>query len=499
MNQRLIYRRQFLLTNSPITWGVGWACLKLDQYCIYTHPDLEINHSADLQKIIVLIGDLYDSEEPEKGNVELLNDIMVKVDDKDSLFLKIKKYVGNYLILFIDAKNVIMFSDARSVREIYYCTDSNHVICGSQPNLIAEVSCPKIKPTQNPDLLDFYKKHMKDSAWIGDETFYESVKHLLPNHYLDINRREVVRYWPNEPIKLLGIEEAVSKSCKYLQGIMKAITHRHSVMMAVTSGTDSRTLLAASRSVKDKIHYFVNDSRKDRDHPDISIPTNIFKSIEGPFHVYNVPEDVDDDFRNSFLKNTFLASEDYLPAIYHIFYLKHSERICVLGVGEIGRTFYGKDLKKLDGHRIADKLGYSQSSYAIIQGERYISEIIPIAKKFNINPMIMLYWEQRLGNWGATRNSESLIAIDKIDPFNGHLLNEIFLGVDEKHKNYHESPCTLFREMIRNMWPDLLEWPINPKYIMRDKITAILRKSGLHSLLKEIRYQLNYLRYLYKI
>ena len=88
---------------------------------------------------------------------------------------------------------------------------------------------------------------MQDSRWIGDETYFDGIKHLLPNHYLDINKREAFRYWPNGAINRLDLDEAVSRSCLFLQGIMKAIVHRHPAMMAVTGGTDSRTLLAASQ------------------------------------------------------------------------------------------------------------------------------------------------------------------------------------------------------------------------------------------------------------
>jgi len=88
------------------------------------------------------------------------------------------------------------------------------------------------------------------------------------------------------------------------------------------------------------------------------------------------------------------------------------------------------------------------------------------------------------------RNSESNIAIEKIDPYDSHLLLETFLGVDEKYRNYQESPCILFREMIRVMWPELLEWSINPPYTMREKIQSWLTKMGVYDLLRTLKYQL---------
>jgi len=309
------------------------------------------------RKASCLLADLYDSEEPEKGNADLLNDIIVSAYSKEALFLQIKRYAGSYVLLFKDAKHLVIFSDARAIREIYYCTSSNQVVCGSQPNLIAKFANPEVKATCDQNLLDFYRNHLCDSEWVGDETCYKGVKHLVPNHYLDINRHKALRYWPNKQIKRLRLDEAVSKSCNFLQGIMRSIVHRHPVIMAVTAGTDTRTLLAASKGIKNKIYYFVNNHGLGHSDPDISVPKKIFKNIGVPFHVYDVPDDVDDEFRKIFLSNTFLASEYYLPSIYHVFFKNHSKKMLALGVGEIGRTFYGKERKSLNGYQVAYKLG----------------------------------------------------------------------------------------------------------------------------------------------
>jgi hypothetical protein len=499
MYKRLRFRRQFLLTSAPIAALAEWKCLKIDQYYLHAHPDLAVNRVADRKRTIVLIGDLFDSEEPEKGNTDILKDIFVSACSLEGFVSRIKRYAGCYALLFMDKKEALILHDARALREIYYCTKSNLIVCGSQPNLVAKFSNPEVKPTSDKDLLDFYREYLWDSRWIGDETFYEGVKHLPPNHYLDINRRKARRYWPNEPIRRLNLEEGVFKSCTFLQGIMRAIVHRQPVMMAVTSGTDSRTLLAASRSIKDKIYFFVNNQGLGCNHPDISVPRKIFQSIEVPFHVQDVSNDVDDKFRRIFLSNTFLATESLLPPIYNVFFKKNSDKTCILGVSEIGRTFYGKDTSNLNIYRMAYKLGYKNCRYVIKQCERLLAEMAPVAKKFGINVWDLLYWEQRLGNWGAVRNSESAIAIEKVDPFDCHLLIETFLGVDDKYRSYKESPCVFFGEIIRNMWPELLEWPINPPHKIRARIDWFLRKVGMFELLKELKYQMHYARYLYKI
>jgi hypothetical protein len=405
-------------------------------------------------------------------------------------------------LLYKNDKDTVIMHDALGGREIYYCTTNNQIVCGSQPNLLANFANPEIKRASEPDFLEFYKKHLKDSRWnpackwIGDETYYEDVKHLLPNRYLDINMREARRYWPNEPIERLDFEEAVSKICTFLQGSIKAIVHRHPVMMAVTSGVDSRTLMAASRSNQDKIYYFINNQGLGHAHPDISVPKKIFKKLGIPFHVHDVPMDVDDEFRRIFLNNTFFASDRILPTIYNIYFKNLSEKVNLLGLGEIGRTRFGKEPRNLNSYRMIYKLGYKEGRYVIRQGEKILAELLPVCKAYNYNVLTLLYWEHFLGNWGTTGNSESDIAIEELNPYDSHFLYEMLLGVDSKYTKY-TNPI-LFKEILRKMWPQLLEWPINPPYTMRSKVVKLFKQIGLYELFKELKYQANYFTYLCK-
>jgi len=472
-----------------------WRCTQVYGYYLYNHPDVEVNLVKDAERTLVLIGEIFDYQAIEKNNIDILSDILAGANSKEELFLQMKQYAGSYVVIYMDEKDGIIVPDARATREVYYCRNANQIVCGSQPNLVAEFSKPKLHITKNDELLDFYKNDLWDSRWVGDETCYEGIKHLLPNHYLDIRLRSVERFWPDRPIPNLPLEDAVATGCQILKGTMSAIVQRYSPIMAITAGTDSRVLLAASKGIRDKIHYFINDIGLGHNHPDVKIPREIFDSIGVPFTVYKVPKDVDDQFRDVFLNNTFLASEHYLPAIYHVFYKKHGGRMCILGVGEIGRRFYGAERRSIDSYRLAYKLGYMKSNYVRKKCEELIAEMEGVAKMFGVGLLSLFYWEQRLGNWGAVRNSESYIAIDKVDPFNSHILNEVFLGVDERHRNGADRPCVLFREMIRSMWPELLKWPINPPSTMKGKLSFALNKLGILQIVKEVRYQLDYIKY----
>ena len=499
MKSNLIFRRQFLFTENSINMYPGWDHIEIDRYHLYAHPDLKVTKGKDQKKIVLLIGEIFDPIHFERENADIINEILKNVQSKEDLFVQIKKYSGRYALIYFDDNNKLIFNDALGLREIYYSLRTKEIYCASQPNLIINFASPEIGPNDDREFLNYFKDHSINNRWnpyckwIGDETYYKGVNHLLPNHYLDLIRREVSRYWPNEKIEQLKLEEAISRGCLFLQGSLKAMANRNSIMMAVTAGIDSRTLLAASRDIKEKIYYFINDHDLGQNHPDIEVPKRIFEKIGLQFHVHKVQKEVDEGFKKTFLKNTFFASERLLPTIYNIYYKKHNNKVNIIGIGEIGRTRYGKVGKNLNGYRIAYKLGHKKSVYAKNQGEKILAELLPISRDYGINLFTLLYWEHTLGNWGATGNSESDIAIEELNPFDSHALYEIFLGVDNKYSKYNNP--IIFKEMIKKMWPDVLDIPINPPYTMRGKVEKVIKRIKIYNIAKEIKYQINYYRY----
>ena len=373
---------------------------------------------------------------------------------------------------------------------------------GSQPNLVSEFAKPPLGHSDDKAIQGFYDHDLKNMRsgrfWIGDETCFSGIKHLLPNHYLDVADLRAKRYWPREKLLSIGLEEAVHISSSFLQGALKAAAHRQQLMIAVTGGTDSRTLLAASREISDKIYYFINKHKGlDVRHPDIYVPSALLKRLNIPFHIHNLEGEIDEEFRRIFLDNTFLSTDLNLSAIYHVYYKQHDHRMNVLGVGEIGRTFFGDVPRHIDGYYLARSMKIKNSPYAVEQCQRWLDGTLPAARRSGVNILTLLLWEQLLGNWGTVGNSESDIAIEEFDPYNSHYLYETLLGVDKRYSKYGNS--ILFREMIRNMWPELLEYPINPPYKKSDYLRIILTKIRILTLLKSLTYKVDRLRFGWKV
>jgi hypothetical protein len=330
--------------------------------------------------------------------------------------------------------------------------------------------------------------------WPGDSTQFDEVKHLLPNHYLDLYKIKCHRYWPNIPLRKMELKEAVPKCARFLQGTMKAAAHRHSLMMAVTAGLDSRTLLAASKNICDSLYFFINkEDRLNDKSSDIRVSKEIFKRTNLPFHVHEISKEVSPEFKKIFFNNVFLAHEMSLPVIYNIYHKHHSHRVNILGVGELGRTKFYDEPKKLTPYYLAYMLRHRKSSYAVKECEKWLNDSSPIAQKYGLNAMTLFWWEILIGNWGSVGNSESDIAIEEFDPYASHLLYEMFLSVDKKYRTFKDN--VLFDELIKFMWPELLEVPVNPPDSVKDWYLIALQKMKLEfpaRMLKARLYEISY-------
>lgn len=486
MSDWLHFRKQFVLANQLRDRPKSWQHRKLDEIHLFTHPDLEVTEKKGLSVLVLLLGYIFDPRHPTKTNDEIVSDIVSRVSSFEDLIAVLKPYAGRYALIYQDTSSFVILHDPLGLREIYYCTQPNKVICASQPNLVDAFSDPKLGITQDQGILDFYKNDLKlvrnGRLWVGDETYYNCVKHLMPNHYLDIRSLTAKRYWPNTRLEKMDLDTAVKQASEYLKGVTKAVTARYKVMMAVTSGVDSRSLLAASREVKDKIYYFVNkEPPLNEKSPDIRIPRDMFDKLNIPFHVHELTGPVDEEFRKIYLNNVFMATELLLPTVY-MYFMNHEKNMSLVGVGELGRDYYGKAPYELDGYYLAHCLKYRNSKYATAQCEKWLREAKDVTEAYGVDVMRLFLWEGLLGTWGAVGSSERDIAIEEFDIYNSHYIYEIILSAEQDGTD-------LFKGMYREMWPDLLHFPLNPAETKMDWIKHSLKRMGLFQHLKRQRYR----------
>jgi asparagine synthetase B (glutamine-hydrolysing) len=100
-----------------------------------------------------------------------------------------------------DGRHIRLFHDAVGLRQVFY-TDADHASdlwCASQPGMIAE----RLKLGMDPSASNFvnsFGQRNREYWWPGDSCPYKEIRHLPPNHYLNLETGLRCRYWPNTTV-----------------------------------------------------------------------------------------------------------------------------------------------------------------------------------------------------------------------------------------------------------------------------------------------------------
>ncbi len=193
----LLYNRQFIVVNREITYSDNWnkdiLSNREDTWHIYYHPNLTFTRRNNDGMELILFGYLLDPENPSFGDQDILEDLL-NTGSFDKLTRKISNYCGRFVLIYSDQYELRILNDPSGFRELYYCFDRDTISFGSTPNLLAKFL--KIEKTKNKEIIAFFKSdeyHKADFTWVGENTLYDNILHLLPNNYLNITTKCIQR------------------------------------------------------------------------------------------------------------------------------------------------------------------------------------------------------------------------------------------------------------------------------------------------------------------
>lgn len=462
--QRLRYRRQYILSPEKIDcpfFSCNYYQLS-DKYYLYTHVDLKVTLHEQGNVKLILLGDLFDYESPKKKNEDILADICC--DEFDSLLNKSAKYCGRFILLFLKDQQIYIFHDQIASRKIYYHKSEKGIWCSSLISLLALSN--QLEKTRNKSKLDFYQSKVHrylNNSNIGNTTIYDEVFQLLPNHYLSLNDFKILRYWFKKEKENLTIDKVAEICGNMLKGYLEAINERYKIMLPITAGKDSRTLLAATRDICSHVYYYINKEKNLSDKSnDVDVPRKLIQSLKLDFHVEDPFIEIDKDFEEIYYSNNESASAFYLPHIYN-YYKNHSDKVNLPGnLIASGYDMYGKNELLLNGKTLARLNWVSDFPFAIDYYKQWLKESKAFRKENKIHTSILFYCEERLGNWGTQVHADKDMAQEDIVPFNSRLLTHYFLTVPPR--TIDRPYFRFFKKIMKTQWPDVLNAPFNPSH-----------------------------------
>jgi hypothetical protein len=475
--ERLKFRRQFLVGRDLYTPNKYWKAVKLrHDLHLSIHKDLAYFSKEDGEKRVVLIGLAVDCNSPYKEESEITSDLLQQGQNLHSILSATKPLAGRWVVLYENHKITTIFTDPTGLRQVYYYYNGDRCWCASQPALINQVV--PLAQSSDESLLEFRKSIItkkREFDWFSNKTAFESCYQLTPNHYLTLHDGLQTRFFPSEPISVSSdADDLVVETAAYLKNIMNGINHKYNAQFALSAGFDSRILLASSHDFSGEAKYFVNDlGNLKAHHEDIYIPMNLSKKLNLNLEIIHGVQDVPDWFIHQISDNiSDFRVYPVSPKIKNIYYRYLQKNTgLVLVNGNIIETVRIKEQRiKYDAavegkntdakaNVLLDFTGY-EGDFMLNEIKRWMTDIDDVFLIEEASLVDLFYWEQLMGNWGALHPAEQDIACDQIRPFNCRLLLETCLKVPKRKRTAPE--YEFFKNIISELWPEVLSEPINP-------------------------------------
>ena len=192
------------------------------------------------------------------------------------LFMQCGRFAGNYVIILVDGQDIYLWGDATGSIQINYDYKDGKFCASSTDKMVARQFCRTVSKEA---------KAIRMAADLterlpNDLTMYESVKALLPNHYLHVNEKKAVRV----PLAVGPIDKKDSYSLKKLVKRTFVRTHTiaqeyakyYGLVCPLTSGYDSRVVFSFLKKQNPEIPCYTFRHKGFTDKTDdIKIPKEI--------------------------------------------------------------------------------------------------------------------------------------------------------------------------------------------------------------------------------
>jgi len=458
---------QFLLGSDFATGLSGWKFHAAISRKLSLHPDLAHTRVVDGARELTLIGHMLDPFAPAAGNEEILLRLLGRYVNRTALIDATASLGGRWVLIAASEEEKFLYNDALGLRQVFYTAphDKGDVWAMSQPGLCAEM----LALPPDPEAVRFTQSHVflshPEYRWPGEATAFKAVRHLLPNHWLDLKTGTSRRYWPVQPVAVVEYEAAIERLSVLLPGIIRAAAQRFELALALTAGLDSRLVLAAAREIRDRLSFVtVQQNKMQDDHQDLMVPARLLEGLGLPHEFIRASATMTADFSRVFKRGVYLAHDHYGPDAEAI--LMHFSRIKAILTGsgaEVGRCSFRKELpfsesRTVTPANLAALQRMGNEPFALRHFEHWLNDAAP---RHNVKLLDLFEWEQGHGNWLAMTQLEFDIAwCEIITPYNCREVLTTLLGVDERYRSAPD--YILFKRLIAKLWPELLGEPINP-------------------------------------
>jgi hypothetical protein len=424
-----------------------------------------MHYLAKGNRSLTLLGFLLDPDNPVADDRQILEKLFAPLCENKTGRKELEsldRLGGRWILIVDNGADAELVTDFFGMRQVLHTVPQAgmNLWCASQFGLLHKV----LDLPLDPEALDYLETSQRqgDSEcwWPGTSTLSSQVKCLAPNHVLNLATGNIRRFWPKHGIAPTSLRRGVKDGARLLSGLMKAAANRFHLTILISSGLDSRLLLASARDVRERVTglTFLLDGLTPES-ADVAVPSRLLPSLGISHKILDCTRPMDPEFSRLYLSNTTPSHEAYGKVAFGIFHSGLTSSLRVTGAG--AEAFRAIWHRYDDSKPTAPQLALTGH---LIEHPFVLKELAAWMESIPDTPGMQLvdffYLEQRLGRWLSEGQTEWDIAQDAFTPFDCRALVEQLKGVNEEYQR--EPEFELFHSLMRELWPEVLRQPINP-------------------------------------
>lgn len=442
---------------------------QLPGFRLYTHKWSEVDVAVRDSRCIAIIGKAWFNSSRQKDSPTPAWQLLNLEPGTDQFHEALYDLSGRYCLLFGHGDQLYLYNDAGGTRSVFW--DSEEKTVASHYDIL--------RLLRDPDSNPYHGIVLPANEVYWDTTPNRSIYMLIPNHFAILGATSQHRFYPlqENPFKLMSMEDKLDKIEKMWAFELEMMRRRSSqIVLSVTGGLDSRTLLALSQGldiqtftyttteaaeglpsasgwgsalekdfrIVEKLRQFLPQSHKyllfPTGMPDD--PVNRWVNENSETLARNSLENHGRAILPSYIENFSAKAIHYRGSLMEIGQLwwgvpgvsqeKSLEEILRVKSGEIGKSF-------------EEVWEFSLPRLFALEWD----EIHPDYHLCDI-----FYWEQRMGRWYSQVLNETDVAFDTITPINSRRMLDLFLSFNEGERKsalaqkeliYRNNPFLLFQ------------------------------------------------------
>ena len=452
--RKKLFARGFFLTNDFVKedqypFYNAWKGLKIGNYRLYVSEEQAYYVEQYKDKYFVLIGHAYNPFTMCSDEKKILQTLTAYKDLDEEFFSKINELTGIFTLIIFEGEKICIIGDPTCMQTTFYTKIKHNIYVASHTNLLADLLELQWDPYVK-EMSEYRFFPLLGNALPGDLTQYKEIKRLVPNHYVILDKKDILVqrfYWPHS-LKLKE-EDIVKKSETIIHNNLELIAKKwRKPAISMTGGCDSKTTLACATGIYDKFSYFSYKSSESEE-VDAKAAREICKRLGLKHKVYTISEN-DSDYenieavrailewntggivpinRNDVRKRAFFSNIDDFDIEVKSW------------ASEIGRAYYSKRFagrkkfgKKPTPRKCTTLYKFFLNNRKLVREtdkvfKEYLDKYFEQAKKDAIEWQEQFFWEYRVPSWnGLVITEEHRYSFDITIPYNNRKLLAILLS-----------------------------------------------------------------------